>query len=118
MHCRGVHITAKKICGRPFFFRNGPKGNPSLKMEDVTLTAPCSLSGDATPKIKRRMDHSEKAFDEDITSLNTNNTSHMDMEDSITRAHRLNQHVSSFICSFSNYENSMVPNNVIVLRNT
>jgi hypothetical protein len=58
-------------------------------------------------------------LDEDITPLDTNNTSHMDMQGPITRAptHRLNQEVSSYLCTFSNYANSMLPNDVIVLRN-
>jgi hypothetical protein len=43
----------------------------------------------------------------------------MDMQGPITRARarRLNQEVSSFVCTFSNYENSVLPNDVIVLRN-
>jgi hypothetical protein len=51
--------------------------------------------------------------DEDITSLDTNNTSHMDMQGPIT----LNLEMSSFLYTFSNFENSMLPNDVIVLRN-
>jgi hypothetical protein len=49
----------------------------------------------------------------------TISTSHMDMQGPITtaRAHHLNQEVSSFLCKFSNYENSMLPNDVIVLSN-
>jgi hypothetical protein len=56
--------------------------------------------------------------DEDITPLDTKNTLHMDMQGPITRAlaRRLNQEVSLFLCTFSNYENSMLPNDVIVLR--
>jgi hypothetical protein len=43
----------------------------------------------------------------------------MDMQGPITRARarRLNQEVSSFLCTFSNYENSMLSNDVIALRN-
>jgi hypothetical protein len=52
---------------------------------------------------------------EDITRLDTSNTPHIDMQGPITRAraHRLNQEVSSFLCTFSNYKNGMLPNDVI-----
>jgi hypothetical protein len=47
------------------------------------------------------------------------NTPHMDMQGPITRARasRLNQEVSSFLYTFSNYKNVMLLNDVIVLRN-
>ena len=40
----------------------------------------------------------------------------MDMQGSITRAcaHQLHQKVSSFLCSFGNYENGMLPNDAII----
>ena len=54
--------------------------------------------------------------DEDITPSDTNGIPHMDMQGSITRAraHQLNQQVSSFLCSFGNYENGMLPNDAII----
>jgi hypothetical protein len=57
--------------------------------------------------------------DEDITHLDTNTIPHMDTQGLTTGAHarRLNQKVSSFLCTFCNYENGMLPNDVIVLRN-
>jgi hypothetical protein len=57
--------------------------------------------------------------EKDITPLDTNSTSHVDMQGPITRAraHRINQEVSLLLCTFSNYDNSMLPNDVIILRN-
>jgi hypothetical protein len=56
---------------------------------------------------------------EDITLLDRNNTPHMDIQGPVTRsrAHQLNQHVSSFLCTFGNCENDMLPNNVMIVRN-
>jgi hypothetical protein len=55
--------------------------------------------------------------DEDITPLDTNNSHHMDMQGPITRARalRLNQEVSLFLCTFSNYKNDMLPNELLCL---
>jgi hypothetical protein len=57
--------------------------------------------------------------EEDITPLVTNYAPHMHMQEPITgpRARRLNQKVSSFPCTFSNYEDGMLSKDVTVLRN-
>ena len=60
------------------------------------------------------------ATDEDITPMNTHNTHQVDIAGAITRARarQLNKHVSSFLCnSFNDFENRLLPNDVIVLMN-
>jgi hypothetical protein len=59
-------------------------------------------------------------IDEDITTMDTNNTPLVDVQGPITRAHarQLNLQVSSFLCTYScAFENSVLPNELIVLRN-
>jgi hypothetical protein len=61
-----------------------------------------------------------KPFDEDITTMETNNTLLVDVQGPITRtrARQLNLQVSSFLCTYScAFENSVLPNELIVLRN-
>jgi hypothetical protein len=56
----------------------------------------------------------------DTTSLDTNNTRHMYIQESITRARvrQLNHQMSLFLRTFGNCENAMLPDSVIiVLRN-
>ena len=59
--------------------------------------------------------------DEDITPLDTNDTSHLDNQGPITkaRARQLNLDVSTFLSKslYVNIENSMLPNEYILLRN-
>jgi hypothetical protein len=58
--------------------------------------------------------------DEDITTMDTNNTPLVDVQGPITRARarQLNLQVSSFLCTYScAFENSVLPNELIVLRN-
>jgi hypothetical protein len=59
--------------------------------------------------------------DEDITPLDTNDTSPLDIQRAITRAHarQLNLEVSSFLSKalYVNVENSILPNDYILLRN-
>jgi hypothetical protein len=60
------------------------------------------------------------AYDEDITPMDTNNTSQVDVQGRITRARArlLNLQVSSFLSNYScDFENSLLPNDLIVLRN-
>jgi hypothetical protein len=59
-------------------------------------------------------------YDEDITTINTNNTPLVDVQGPITRARarQLNLQVSSFLCTYScAFENIVLPNELIVLRN-
>jgi hypothetical protein len=65
-------------------------------------------------------DLQETFADEDITTMDTNNTPLVDVQGSITRARarQLNLQVSSFLCTYSYaFENSVLPNELIVLRN-
>ena len=58
--------------------------------------------------------------DEDITPLDTNDTPPLNIQGPITRARarQLNLEVSSFLSlSFHNFENSLLPNDFIMLRN-
>ena len=58
--------------------------------------------------------------DEDITPMDTHNTPQVDIAGPITRARarQLNKQVSSFLCnSFNDFEDRLLPNDVIVLRN-
>jgi hypothetical protein len=58
--------------------------------------------------------------DEDITPLDTNNNPPLNVQDPITRARarQLNLEVSSFLNSSSyDYENRLLPNDYIVIRN-
>jgi hypothetical protein len=58
--------------------------------------------------------------DEDITPMDTNNTPQVDVQGSITRARArlLNLQVSSFLSNYScDFENSLLPNDLIILRN-
>jgi hypothetical protein len=58
--------------------------------------------------------------DEDITPLDTNNNPLLNVQGSITRARarQLNLEVSSFLNSSSyDYENRLLPNDYIVIRN-
>ncbi len=58
--------------------------------------------------------------DEDITPMDTNNTPHVDIQGPITRARarQLNLQVISFLSNYScAFESSMLPNDLIVLRN-
>jgi hypothetical protein len=58
--------------------------------------------------------------DEDITPMDTNNTPQVDIQGPITRARarQLNLQVISFLCNYScAFESSMIPNDLIVLRN-
>jgi hypothetical protein len=58
--------------------------------------------------------------DEDITSMDTNNTPQVDIQGPITRAcaRQLNLQVISFLHNYScAFESSMLPNDLIVLRN-
>ena len=58
--------------------------------------------------------------DEDITPMDTNNTPLVDVQGPITRsrARQLNLQVSSFLCTYSCvFENGVLPNELIVLRN-
>jgi hypothetical protein len=59
-------------------------------------------------------------IDEDITPMDTNNTPQFDIQGSITcaRARQLNLQVISFLRNYScAFESSMLPNDLIVLRN-
>jgi hypothetical protein len=50
--------------------------------------------------------------------MDTNNTPLVDVQGPITRARQLNLQVSSFLCTYScTFENSVLPNELIVLRN-
>ena len=58
--------------------------------------------------------------DEEITPMDTNNTPQVDVQGPITRARarQLNLQVSSFLSTYScEFENSLLPNNLIILRN-
>jgi hypothetical protein len=58
--------------------------------------------------------------DEDITTMDTNNTPLVDVQGPITqaRARQMNLQVSSFLCTYScAFENSVLPNELIVLKN-
>jgi hypothetical protein len=58
--------------------------------------------------------------DEDITPMDTNNTPQVDIQGPITRAcaRQLNLQVISFLRNYScAFESSMLPNDLIVLRN-
>jgi hypothetical protein len=61
------------------------------------------------------------ALDEDITPLDTNDTPPLDIQGAITRARvrQLNLEVSSFLSKalYVNVENSILPNDYILLRN-
>ena len=62
----------------------------------------------------------KRAVDEGITPMDTNDTSQVDIQGPITRAHarQLNLQVSSFLSNyFCEFENSLLPNNLIILRN-
>jgi hypothetical protein len=68
-----------------------------------------------TPQQPRRL-----ASDEDITPMDSNNTPLVDVQGPITRsrARQLNSQVSSFLCTYScAFENSVLPNELIVLSN-
>ena len=57
---------------------------------------------------------------EDITPMDTNDTPQDDIQGPITRARarQLNLQVSSFLSNYScDFENSLLPNYLIVLRN-
>jgi hypothetical protein len=59
-------------------------------------------------------------YDEDVTLMDTNNTPQVDIQGPITRAHarQLNLQVISFLRNYScAFESSMLPNDLIVLRN-
>jgi hypothetical protein len=61
-----------------------------------------------------------KQLDEDITPMDTNNTPQVDIQGPIThaRARQLNLQVISFLRNYScAFESSMLPNDLIVLRN-
>jgi hypothetical protein len=58
--------------------------------------------------------------DEDITPMDTNNTPQVDIQGPITRARarQLNLQVISFLRNYScAFESSMLPNDLIILRN-
>ena len=58
--------------------------------------------------------------DEDITTMDTSNTPQVDTQDPTTRAcaQQLNLQVSSFLSNyFYEFENSLLPNDLIILRN-
>jgi hypothetical protein len=58
--------------------------------------------------------------DEDITPMDTNNTPQVDIQGPITRtrAQQLNLQVISFLRNYScAFESSMLPNDLIILRN-
>ena len=58
--------------------------------------------------------------DEDITPMDTNNTPQVDVQGPITRARArlLNLQVGSFLSNYScDFENSLLSNDLIVLRN-
>ena len=58
--------------------------------------------------------------DEYITTMDTNNTPLVDVQGPITRsrARQLNSQVSLFLCTYScAFENSVLPNELIVLKN-
>ena len=58
--------------------------------------------------------------DEDITPMDTNNTPQVDVQGPFTRARArlLNLKVSLFLSNYScDFENSLLPNDLIVLRN-
>jgi hypothetical protein len=59
-------------------------------------------------------------FDEDVTPSHTHNDPLLDIQGPITkaRARQLNLEVSSFLCnSLYDFENRLLPNDYIVLRN-
>lgn len=59
-------------------------------------------------------------FDEDITSSDTHNNPPLDIPGSITRARarQLNLQVNSFLStSFCSFENRLLPNDLIMIRN-
>ena len=61
-----------------------------------------------------------RSSDEDITPVETNNTPLVDDQGPITRsrARQLNLQVSSFLCTYScAFENSVLPNELIIFRN-
>jgi hypothetical protein len=56
--------------------------------------------------------------DEDITPMDTNNTTQVDYPITHARARQLNLQVISFLSNYScAFESSMLPNDLIVLRN-
>jgi hypothetical protein len=62
----------------------------------------------------------QEGDDEDNSTMDTNNTPLVDVQGPITRAHarQLNLQVNSFLCTYScAFENSVLPNELIVLRN-
>jgi hypothetical protein len=62
----------------------------------------------------------ERPHDEDITPMDTNNTPQVNIQGPITRARarQLNLQVISFLRNYScAFESSMLPNDLIVLRN-
>jgi hypothetical protein len=65
-------------------------------------------------------DHDHIGCDEDITPMDTNNTPQVDIQGPITRARarQLNLQVISFLRNYScAFESSMLPNDLIILRN-
>jgi hypothetical protein len=65
-------------------------------------------------------DVTDGVSDEDITPMDSNNTPLVDVQGPITRSpsRQLNLQVSSFLCTYScAFENSVLPNELIVLKN-
>jgi hypothetical protein len=69
---------------------------------------------------KRMTELVDRVNDEDITPMDTNNTPQVDIQGPITRARarQLNLQVVSFLRNYScAFESSMLPNDLIILRN-
>jgi hypothetical protein len=75
--------------------------------------------GEEDELASRKTPLQEGEDDEDITPMDTNNTPLVDVQGPVTRSRtRLNLQVSSFLCIYScAFENSVLPNDLIVLRN-
>jgi hypothetical protein len=79
-----------------------------------------SVKGHVTPNLRFCI-RLHLLVDEDITALDTNDTPPLDIQGAITRARarQLNLEVSSFLSKalYVNVENSILPNDYILLRN-
>jgi hypothetical protein len=76
--------------------------------------------GEEDELASRKTPLQEGEDDEDITPMDTNNTPLVDVQGPVTRSRtrQLNLQVSSFLCIYScAFENSVLPNDLIVLRN-
>jgi hypothetical protein len=104
------------------------RGLPRLRLEKELVCAPCrhaKMVASSHPPLtdvltERPCELLHMDLDEDITPMDTNNTPLVDVQGPITRsrARQLNLQVSSFLCMYScAFENRVLPNDLIVLRN-